>query len=326
MQTPKFWHTPKPSLLAYALYPVALLYQKLYHHRVRTTKATRGNVPVLCIGNVSAGGAGKTPICIEMAKHLMVNGKKVVFLSRGYKGDLTGPVQVNPAKHTYRDVGDEPLLLAGVAPTIIAKKRDKGLALAAYLGADIVIMDDGMQNPTVYKDRSILVIDGKVGIGNGLTLPSGPLREPLAEALSRVHGVVIMGDDKHNVMDTILKIAPHMPVTFADLEAHCNGIYENQSVVAFAGIGRPSKFFETVHTLGYDTVQKIPYPDHHPYGESDIKSLRKLSTKHNAKLITTAKDKTRLPTEFHNEIYVVDIQVKWRMATAPKSLLGNLLG
>ena len=325
MQAPKFWNNPKPSLLAYALLPIAMLYQKLYHHRVRTTKPTRGNVPVLCIGNVSAGGAGKTPVCIEMAKHLMVKGKKVVFLSRGYKGELTGPLQVNPAKHSYRDVGDEPLLLAGVAPTIIAKQRDKGLALATYLGADIVIMDDGMQNPSVYKDRSLLVIDGKVGIGNGLTLPSGPLREPLAEALSRVQGVVIMGDDNHNVMDKILQIAPHMPVTFAHLEAHCSGLYGQQSVVAFAGIGRPSKFFETVHTLGYDAVQTIPYPDHHPYGESDMKHLRHCASKHSAHLITTAKDKIRLPTDIHNEIHVVDIQVKWKMATAPKSLLGNLL-
>ena len=325
MQTPKFWNYSKPSLASYLLLPVAFLYQKLYQHRVRTTKPTRGNMPVLCIGNVSAGGAGKTPVCIAMAKHLMVKGKKVVFLSRGYKGQLTGPVQVNTEKHTYRDVGDEPLLLAGVAPTIISKQRDKGLALAAYLGADIVIMDDGMQNPTVHKDRSLLVLDGKVGIGNGLTLPSGPLREPLAEALSRVHGVIIMGDDQHKVMDKILHIAPHMPVTFADLEANCNGLYEREAVLAFAGIGRPSKFFETVQTLGYDMVKRLPFPDHHPYGESDIKNLRKLSEKHNAKLITTAKDKTRLPPDMHHEVHVVDIQIKWRMVTAPKSLLGGLL-
>ena len=325
MQTPQFWTKAKPSLFSHMLMPVAFLYQKLYQHRVRTTQPTRGNMPVLCVGNITAGGAGKTPVCIELAKHLMVQGKKVVFLSRGYKGQLTGPIQVNPDKHTYRDVGDEPLLLAGVAPTIISKKRDKGLALAAYLGADIVIMDDGMQNPTVFKDRSLLVLDGKVGIGNGRTLPAGPLREPLADALARVHGVIIMGDDHHNMMDKILKIAPHMPVTVADLEANCHGLYERETVLAFAGIGRPSKFFETVQTLGYDMVKRLPFPDHHPYSTSDIETLRTLSTKNKAKLITTAKDKTRLPPDMHSEIYVVDIQVKWRLSTAPKSLLGGLL-
>lgn len=325
MQAPKFWHNTKPSLLSYLLWPVAFLYQKLYQRRLNTIKPTRGNMPVLCIGNVTAGGAGKTPVCIELAKHLMAKGKKVVFLSRGYKGKLTGPIQVNTAKHSYRDVGDEPLLLAGTAPTVISKKRDKGLALAAYLGADIVIMDDGMQNPTVYKDRSLLVIDGKVGTGNGCTLPAGPLREPLAHALSRVQGVIIMGDDSRNLMESILQIAPHMPVTHAHLEANCNGLYEREKVVAFAGIGRPSKFFETVETLGYDVVHQLPYADHHPYSPSDIDHLRQLAEKHNARLITTAKDKTRLPPAMHDEIHVVDIQVKWKMVTAPKSLLGSLL-
>lgn len=325
MKTPEFWGKSPPTLGARLLSPLSTFYQWAYHRRVEKAIVHRSPVPVLCVGNVTAGGSGKTPICIELAIQLQAQGKKVVFLSRGYGGALKGPVQVSPVTHGYKQVGDEPLLLAQVAPTVIAKQRHQGLTLAAYLGGDVIIMDDGLQNPFIYKDISLLVMDGTTGLGNGMTLPSGPLREPLRDVLRRVQGVIIMGDDAHNLKHQIAEIDWQIPVFYGGVNATCQSLEKGQRVVAFAGIGYPNKFFTTVTQLGYDCVYRVPYGDHYPYKKSDIKILQDLATTHNAQLVTTAKDKTRLPPDFQNQVHVIDITAHWQDQHSPLTLLRGVL-
>lgn len=322
MKSPKFWVKPTPTVLAKLLFPLSALYQKLHNRRLTKGIPHRANLPVLCVGNVTVGGTGKTPLCIALAKYLQEQGKRVIFLSRGYGGKLKGPVQVNPEKHTYKDVGDEPLLLAQVAPTIIAKDRHQGLAIASYLGGDIIIMDDGLQNPSVHRDKSVLVIDGNVGLGNGMTVPSGPMREPLSQALSRVNAVVIMGGDSHGLEKMITENSPHMPVVHAGVYASCK-VPVGGAVVAFAGIGRPQKFFETVQALGYEIRKKIFYADHHPYTVGDMKKLQNLADRHTAKLLTTDKDKMRLSPELQNTVHVVNIEIRWQQDSDIQVLLGD---
>ena len=325
IKAPQFWFKNPPQLWSFLLYPLSFLYQKIYEIRFRKGVPYSSDIPVVCVGNISVGGTGKTPICLELAQWLQDKGKTVVFVSRGYGGSLQGPIQVDPQNHTYQQVGDEPLLLAQVAQTVIAKNRPKGIKMAIEMGADIILMDDGLQNPSVYKNKSLLVLDGKVGLGNGMTIPSGPLREPLKNALKRVHGVIIMGNDDCHLTENIKKVSPHMVVVNGDLESVNQKIKKERRVIAFAGIGNPSKFFESVQTQGYNCVKMVGYADHYPYRLKDVEKLKKMALSHHAELITTTKDSVRLPIEFRKSVNVLDVKIKWRLDNAPYILLRDVL-
>ena len=259
----------------------------------------RSELPVICIGNLTAGGAGKTPTAIAVAERLRAAGRRPAFLLRGYGGSLAGPLLVSPGTHTAVDVGDEALLLAARAPTVIARDRNTGARLIEGLGgavADVIVMDDGFQNPSLAKDLCIVVIDGGRGVGNGLVMPAGPLRLPLGWQLERADALVVFaasGLDRPAFLRSFSR-----PVLTARIEPEPGQDWMTQGpLVAFAGIGRPSKLFETLVTAGGKLAGTRAFPDHHVFTDAEARELLTLADQHAARLVTTEKDWCRLGTE-----------------------------
>ena len=248
----------------------------------------RPRAKVVCVGNLTAGGTGKTPIAIAVARALIARGTRPVILSRGYGGRMKGPAVVDPAHDTANETGDEALLLAAAAPVVVARDRRAGAVRADEEGADVIVMDDGHQNFSVAKDLSLVVIDGAVGFGNGRVLPAGPLREPVAQGLARADAVILVGDGTpalSGFAGPVLR-ARLTPVDVFGLKG--------ARVVAFAGIGRPKKFFESLRVLGADLLETREYADHHAYTASEIARLKSKARGTDAVLITTEKDFVRL--------------------------------
>jgi tetraacyldisaccharide 4'-kinase len=254
------------------------------------------DVPVICIGNFTVGGAGKTPAALALARMLAAAGHKPFFLTRGYGGRLAGPVRVDASAHSASDVGDEPLLLARAFPTIVARDRPAGARLAAQDGASVVVMDDGLQNPSLAKDLTFAVIDGATGVGNGLCFPAGPLRAPLAVQWPRVDAVIVVGDGASAAAIRGERQARSKLVLRARLEpdsdaaAHLRG----RRVLAFAGIGRPDKFFATLKECGAMIVAEKPFADHHPYRGDEIRAIVAEANANDLDVVTTEKDFVRI--------------------------------
>jgi len=285
MKTPKFWN--EKGLISLLLTPLAAVYGMATQRRIRRGRSYHSSAKVICVGNITAGGVGKTPVAIMLAKKYQAEGKKVFFITRGYKGKLKN-ILVDLKTHTAAETGDEARLLAGVAPTIIAPKREVGAKMAEMMGAEVLIMDDGFQNPGLYKDESWLVFDGTVGIGNGRIIPSGPLRETLADGEKRANYILIMGEDK-----TGLAKRCSLPVYFGKLEPEPLTL-PNRRVLAFAGIGHPEKFYQTLRELGVEVVKTHDFPDHYAYSEADIIALSEEAERDGLALITTEKDWVKL--------------------------------
>jgi len=309
MKAPKFWTYGSNRLSATCLSPLAFIYEAVTAKRPLQKPSWHAPVPVICIGNLIMGGAGKTPTAIAVAQELIAKGKKPFFLSRGYGGSLKGPVIINTQSAT--EVGDEPLLLAKTAPVCVSSDRIEGAKVCVEAGCDIIIMDDGYQNPSLHKDISILVIDGGYGHGNEKIFPAGPLRESMQNGLKRAQACIIIGVDKTQTVQRINKIMPDLPI----LQAHIEPIERSNpaptKVLAFAGIGRPEKFFNTLDDLGCEVVMAIPFADHHFFSKTDIKNLQTLAQKFNAQLITTEKDWLRLPADFKNQVNQLKIMLEW---------------
>ncbi len=323
MRAPAFWNPGQGGLGGALLSPLGRLYGLATRVKLATTRPWKASVPVLCIGNLVAGGAGKTPVAIDLGRRLKARGRAVHFLSRGYGGTEKGPVRVDPAVHDARRVGDEPLLLAAHGPTWVARERRAGCAAAADNGADLIIMDDGFQNPYIAKDFSIVVIDGGFGFGNGRLIPAGPLRESVRDGLARAQAAVIIGEDATGAASTVTGCGLS-PLT-AHLRAETPGPGPDaQPVVAFAGIGRPEKFFETVSSQGYAMADAVPFPDHHPYVPSDLEELKKIAAAHQARLLTTEKDAKRLPEDFLQAVDILPVRLHWDDETALEGLLGTI--
>lgn len=278
------------------LSPLASCYAAGAHLRQRITVPERASVPVVCIGNFTTGGAGKTPTALAIAERLRLLGETPHFVSRGYGGRETGPLRVDGAQHTSLDVGDEPLLLSRHGPAWISQDRVAGALAAQAAGASVILLDDGFQNPALHKDLSLLVVDTQAGVGNGAVLPAGPLREPLVAAFKRTHGLVALGSAALPETLTALARASAVPVLTAQLTPALGGQTDlvGQKLIAFAGIGHPEKFFATLEELGANVIVTKPFPDHHPFSEDDAQSLLDLSTERGAALITTEKDMVRL--------------------------------
>jgi len=323
MQAPEFWQSGKGGALAVALSPLGWLYGLATKAKLATTKAWASPVPVICVGNLIAGGAGKTPVAIDLAKRLQAKGKDVHFLSRGYGGHEKGPLRVEPETHDFTHVGDEPLLLATHAPTWVSRERRAGCEAAAKAGADIIIMDDGFQNPYVAKDFSIIVIDGGFGFGNKKLIPAGPLRETIAGGLARAQAVIVVGGDRTDSMELVSKHG-HVPLSAQLSPGPLPEDISGKPVVAFTGIGRPDKFFETVSSLGCIVDAQIPFADHHPYSEADITHLLGTAKKTNARLLSTEKDAQRLPASFLREVTIIQISLKWENEDAIETLLNGI--
>jgi tetraacyldisaccharide 4'-kinase len=261
----------------------------------------RAKLPVICIGNFTVGGTGKTPLALFVASELQQSGKRPVFLTRGYGGRLAGPHWVNTETDTATDVGDEPLLLARRAPTLVARDRAAGArAIEVRANADVVIMDDGLQNPALAKDLTLALVDGRRGIGNGRVIPAGPLRAPLDFQLDLADAVVVNGplesaDAEPNAAADWLRARFPGPVLSASVHpADAVPWLDGTAVIAYAGIGAPQRFFDLLARLGADVRQTIPFPDHHAFTEADAGRLLDLAGSMSAQLVTTEKDWVRL--------------------------------
>ena len=320
MRTPNHWQNN--NLLSRLLMPFGWIYFQLSLWRHKIARSVDIGVPVICVGNIVAGGAGKTPTVMYLGK-LLSKRLKVAFLTRGYGGAFSGPIKVNPHKHTFQDVGDEALLLSKIAPTWVSKNRLDGGLAAKLDGAQIILMDDGFQNPTIGKTFSILVFDGPYGLGNNQLIPSGPLRETLGRGMSRADAVVIIGEDLHDLQSKIPENIPLFSVTTSPIIS--KKLKVAKSVIGFAGIGRPRKFLETLKTLNVEIQDFVPFPDHHKFRNSEIEDLIRKASETGAQLVTTTKDFVRLPPNTKNSIIAMDIELNWANQNQIKALLEQVL-
>ena len=294
---PGFWWEPRPTLQALLLSPVSYIWAWRSSARMRREPVFRAPVPVICIGNFVVGGAGKTPTSLTIATIARRLGRKPGFLAPGYGGREQGPLLVDAAQHNARDVGDEPLLLAEAAPTAIGRDRAASAKLLLEQGVDLIIMDDGFQNPTLSKDLSVVCVDGAVGIGNGLVMPSGPLRAPLTTQMERAHAILIIGDGPQAKAVSDRASAAGKPIFSATLVPERSRDWRGERVLAFAGIGRPAKFFRSLESAGADVVVSRSFSDHHPFTEDDASALFAEAEAQDLRLVTTEKDRVRLAGE-----------------------------
>jgi len=297
LEEPHWWYGDKRSLTARLLYPLSVLFARISQNRMQRSPQKRASLPVICVGNFTAGGTGKTPLAIALADMVKAAGGQPVFLSRGHGGRFKGPHAVSLQTDHAGNVGDEPLLLANHATTVIARDRTLGADLIERekLGT-VIIMDDGLQNPGLFKDLTIAVLDGRRGIGNGHVIPSGPLRAPLAVQLLKVHALVIYGPASANLVSTL---QPHILPMF---EANVKPVGDVQWIakkplLAFAGIGNPHRFFGLLQKLGGQIVDMRSFPDHHVYSAKDADSLLRRAEELEAQLVTTTKDFVRINPE-----------------------------
>ncbi len=294
MRDPAFWWG-KRGLRSALLSPLAAGYGAIAAGRMRKAGAHVG-VPVLCAGNFTLGGAGKTPTAIAIARMLTDAGERVFCLSRGYGGSLVGPKLVDAHADTADQVGDEALLLARAAPTIVARDRVTGAALARAKGASVVVMDDGLQNGAIAKDFTLAVVDGRRGIGNGRVFPAGPLRAPLAAQLARTDALLVVGDDSGAADVAALARTRGLPVLHGKLVPDPAAVtaLKPHKVLAFAGIGDPEKFFATVAAAGIAIAAKRSFPDHHRFTAEEAAELVMDCEHESLTLLTTEKDHARM--------------------------------
>lgn len=291
---PSFWWRDRRNPIAFGLAPASALYGRLSGWRMNRPARASAPVPVICVGNFVVGGAGKTPTAMALARIARSRGLKPGFLTRGYGGEEAGPLMVDPAKYGPEQVGDEALLLADVAPTAVARDRPSGAALLATSGVDFIIMDDGFQNPSLAKDFSFVVVDAEVGIGNGMVIPSGPLRAPLKDQFRRVDALVVIGEGE--AADPLIRAAAR--AGRAIVRAHLQPVrvkeWQKAPLLAYAGIGRPQKFFASLAGIQAPVAKTTAFPDHHRYTETDAERLIAHAEAAGLRLVTTEKDMARL--------------------------------
>ena len=306
LRSPNFWR--HKSLLSHLLLPLTGITSfAAWLRKIRATPY-KSAIPVICVGNMTMGGAGKTPVAISLARLLQEQGKHVHFLSRGYGRTLSGLMRVDPDSHSTADVGDEPLLLSRTAPTWVCADRVMAVKAAIAAGADIVIMDDGLQNPSLIQDTSLLVIDGTYGLGNQRLFPAGPLREHLHSALPHISAVVVLGEDKAAVSELI---PAGIPVIHGTITPQISDRLRHETLVAFAGIAHPEKFFSMLEKHGLPLTEMLAFPDHYPYTAQDYRNLTEKAALHHARLVTTEKDAVRFPIELRHHLTIIPIDITW---------------
>jgi tetraacyldisaccharide 4'-kinase len=318
MRAPNFWQ--KRGLLSACLLPASWPLRVGAKLRRMTVRPQILPVPVFCIGNVTVGGSGKTPLSLGIQKRLLAHGVHGHFLTRGYGGSLKGPVKVDIEMHSALEVGDEALLLARQAPCWVSANRSAGALAAVESGAGAIIMDDGFQNPSLQKTLSLIAVDSTYGFGNGRVMPAGPLREPLGEGLARADGVIIVGPRlKNPAMSEIYRIGK--PVVGARLVASDVSKIAGRPVIAFAGIGRPGKFFETLREIDCEIIAKHEFADHQPYDMQDIGPIIKQASEAGLSVVTTEKDLVRVPESLRAQVLPLRVEIEWDDAGQIDALL-----
>ncbi|MHA1599735.1 MAG: tetraacyldisaccharide 4'-kinase [Alphaproteobacteria bacterium] len=325
MRAPEFWSTS--GTLSTLLTPLGAAFDLAGRWRRARVRPVHLPIPVICVGNLVAGGAGKTPVALALISALTARGLAPHALSRGYGGTEAGPIRVDPSRHTAGDVGDEALLLAAIAPSWVARDRAAGaLAITAAGGgasAGAIVMDDGFQNPSLAKDLSLLVVDGDYGFGNERLIPAGPLRERVADGLARADAVVVLQPDRLGIA---ARLSARLPVLSAQLSPTTDGArLTGKRVLAFAGIGRPEKFFTTLDSLGAELVGRRAFADHHRYRPPEIEEILARAKSLDALPVTTEKDAMRLPPALRARVHVLAVTVDWLESGAMGALLDRFL-
>jgi tetraacyldisaccharide 4'-kinase len=325
MREPYFWRvTDKRSrasapFIKLLMTPVSLVYRCAGQRRIANTVPQDVGIPVICIGNLTVGGAGKTPVTAAVRKFYKSKGLHAASLSRGYGGNMDGAHRVDPGMHAAYEVGDEPLMLAQTGEAWISKDRPLGAKRMKIDDVQVIVMDDGHQNPTLKKSLSIIVIDASNPFGNGHVFPKGPLRERVADGLARADAVVLMGEGETppalgDFKGLVLR------ARLAPLSIPPPGRY-----VAFAGIGRPERFFDSLQKMeGVELAESVPFPDHHRFTPSDLTYLKKLAKERDAKLITTDKDFVRLPAEMKPQVMRASVEARFEDEAAFAALLSRV--
>jgi tetraacyldisaccharide 4'-kinase len=319
MKSPGFWQQPKAPL-SLLLAPLGWAYAQVTAWRLAHGTPWKAPVPVICVGNLTAGGAGKTPIVRDLALRLTIRGHRPGILSRGYGGTAQGPLKVDPARHDAALVGDEPLLLARDAPCWVARNRAEGARAMAADGIDVILMDDGFQNPSLYKDLCFIVVDGTMGFGNGRPIPAGPLREQIGAGIARADALVVTGEDCCGLSDNF-----SIQIKMLQTSVTIRNSLPASPLVAFAGIGRPEKFRASLVSAGAYVVEFQAFSDHHAYSEGELVALSAKARRLGAELVTTEKDWVRLNTGWRSEIKAIEINVVWRDEPAIDALLDGVL-
>ncbi len=310
MRSPGFWWRlpDRPGLWPRVLAPLGWAYAAATARRLRRL-GYRASVPVICVGNLVAGGAGKTPTVIALIERLSARGHAVHVVSRGYGGRLDGPVQVT-AQHRAEEVGDEPLLLSAFAPVWVAKDRAAGAKAAEAAGARVILLDDGFQNPAVQPALGLVVVDAAKGFGNGRCIPAGPLREPVEAGLARADLVLTIGDPAAQAQFGAIWTVP-VPRIEARLEPLRMGMdWAGQRVLAFAGIADPSRFFATLRAEGAELVRGEALADHEMLSETLLRRLEAEAWAKGAQLVTTEKDAARLTPAWRLKVLTLVVRLR----------------
>ncbi len=314
LKTPDFWYSKELTWPAALLFPLSGLYYagRLLHKSLQIPETP--SVPTICVGNIVAGGGGKTPVALTILDILKghFNIHETGFLTRGYGGCIRGPEMVEP-EHTSKDVGDEAILLSRHAQTIVSKNRLAGAEYALNSDIPLLIMDDGLQNRSMSADIKILVIQSKDFMGNGCLIPAGPLRELPSDCLHDIDGIVLVGDGGAAVAK---KLPTYIPQFQANIHTESTLQAADTPVIAFSGIARPERFFNTVRDMDFEVLDTVAFPDHHDFTDEELRNLRKNADDKGAVLITTEKDYVRLPPEYRSIVSVVKIHIMF--ADEPK--------
>ena len=328
IKTPKFWFKNKNQInpLFFILKPFSKIWEVTTQFRLNNGSWEKMPIPIICIGNITVGGSGKTPVTMSLQLLLKDMGIKACVVSRGYGGVIKHPHYVSK-DDTFHKVGDEPIILSKKGSVIVSKIKKEGIIKAYKDGFDIVLLDDGYQNSKINKDLSLVVVDSEILFGNEFIFPLGPLRETIKSGLSRADAIVLVGNNYDMNTNKIEKLKKEykIPIVkgFFNKKEKINN-RKNKRVLAFSGIAFPEKFFNTLRNMGYNVVKTKAFPDHYPYTLNDIVKLKSRAENYNLKLITTEKDIVRIPKKFHNFIDKIEIEFRFKDSKQIRNMIGNL--